>query len=473
MKRRISCSYLFWALLLSNFGACVPSDEYDIPEPAIPEDAFLETNTSLDAVAGAYYQSSEEVDVVTFKEELVLEAYVVSSDEAGNFYKELILQDSSENPTAGVAVQLNQASYFETFDFGRKVYVKLKGLSLGELNGVLALGMANGKVIEQIPLSRIQEFIIRTPEVAEITPLTVRAIEFNDRMENLFVQLENYQFSSFYVNEENPFSFGSEDNDEFDGERKVESCNGDFPFIVSTSTFANFKYFDLPRGSGNLRGVLTRDFYDEFFTVYLNSPSDLQFDNPGRCDLLSFDCGLSSNTGSRILFMEDFEDQSNNSPISGNGWTNFVQEGSEAWEAYTATGVNASLGRSARVQTSGSGDYKTISWLISPPINFDAQGGEVLQFASSTSFGDNSMLELFYSNDWNGTVEDFSDATWKVVSSAYVATNSDYFGDWIPSGRVSLACAEGVGYIAFRYTGSDLTHYDGVFELDNVIISSN
>src|SRR5690606_16851440 len=123
-------------LIVIITASCVPGDDFEVPEALKTEVEVLVPNSDLDAVLGAYFQSSEEVEVVTFEEELILEAYVVSSDESGNFYKELILQDAPENPRAGVAVQLNLASYYETFDFGRKIYVNLKGLSLGELNGV-------------------------------------------------------------------------------------------------------------------------------------------------------------------------------------------------------------------------------------------------------------------------------------------------------------------------------------------------
>ena len=371
----------FLVLLLS--ASCVPGDDFEVPEALESEELILNTNTDLDAILGAYFQSSEDVDVVTFEEDFILEAYVVSSDESGNFFKELILQDAPENPRAGVAVQLNMASYHETFDFGRKVYVNLKGLSLGELNGVTALGIGNGKLIEQIPLSRIQEHIIRTRDTVQIVPLSITVLGFNDRTENLFVRIDNVQFSGFYVGGETPFTFASEDNDEFDGEREIVSCNGDFPFILSTSTFADFKSLRLPTGSGSLEGILTRDFYDEFYTIYLNSTQDINFTQSTRCDPPSLDCGIAQRAGTRILFREDFENQKNNSPISGNGWTNLVQEGSVSWEGFSASGANASLGTSARVQIPGSGDYRSVSWLITPPIQFGTQSNEVLKFRTS------------------------------------------------------------------------------------------
>ena len=64
-----------------------------------------------------------------------IEGYVVSSDATGNFYKKLIIQDKSENPTAGIEIVLNKTSLSETYDIGRKVYVKLDGLSVSYDDG--------------------------------------------------------------------------------------------------------------------------------------------------------------------------------------------------------------------------------------------------------------------------------------------------------------------------------------------------
>ncbi len=457
----------FLTLLL--FCACAPDEDFELPE--LPQqDISLETNTDLHATLGAFYQSRDKF--VTFEQDYIFEAYVVSSDEAGNFYKELVVQDKPENPTAGINIRINLNSYFQYYNFGRKIYVNVKGLSIAEVNGVATLGVASGKQVDNIPQSQVSEHLIRSSEVAVVEPLPVTALEFSDQLENLFVRVENVQFNKMLVNPANPFTFASEANDEFDGERLVESCSGDFPFILSTSTYSDFKAFQLPKGSGSIEGVLTRDFYDDFYTIYVNAPADIHFSDTARCDPAIFDCGKAAATGSKILFFEDFTSEKNNKPVAGNGWTNFVQEGSKPWEGFTATGDNASLGRSARMRPAGSGDQRSISWLITPAINFDKNQGEVLSFKTSTSFADGSLLDVLISTDWDGEDETILQAEWKILSSAYVAQNSDFFGDWLSSGNVDLSCAEGKGYIAFRYSGSDLPNYDGIYELDEVIISA-
>ncbi|MEG9327664.1 DUF5689 domain-containing protein [Salinimicrobium catena] len=457
-------------LLLLLLNACVAHDDFDLPETVHLSDVDLEPNSDLNAVLGLFYQDPDEI--ITFQGDLIFEAYVVSSDEAGNFYKELIVQDKPENPTAGLNIRINMNSYSQFYDFGRKLLINVNGLSIGEMNGVPTLGVVNGKQIENIPQAKISDHLFRTGIVAEIVPLQIEALQFNDRYENLFVELKNVQFSDFLVDPQNPFTYAAEDVDEFDGERLLESCTADFPFILSTSTYADFSSFRLPAGSGDLQGVLTRDFYDEFYTIYLNSPDDIRF-TESRCEKQTLDCGLAAAHGSKILFSEDFSEQTNNKPIKGSGWKLIVQEGSKEWEAFTATGANASLGRSARLRPAGSGDRKTVSWLVSPAINFDTNTGEVLSFKTSTSFANGSMLEVLISTDWDGNEENFLQANWKMLSAAYIAQNSDFFGDWISSGHVDLSCVEGKGYIGFRYTGSDSPYYNGIYELDDVLVTAN
>lgn len=461
-------TFLLSLLLLFS---CVPDDEFDEPGPeAIPAVA-AKVNADLKAVLGRYYQGK--METTYFEEDLVIEAYVISSDEAGNWYKELVVQDRPENPLAGVAIKINMTSYFQFYNFGRKVYINLNGLSIGNVNGIPTLGIASGKQVENIPQSRVSRHITRSSGVYDIVAKPIGSHQFDENLKNLYVKVENVQFSKILVDPENPFTYASEANDEFDGERILESCSGNFPFILSTSTYADFAAFKLPKNSGSVKGVLTRDYYDGFYTIYLNSPVDIDFSENKRCDPLTRGCGISVSTGTKILFQEDFTSEKNNKPVLGNGWSNYIQEGSRPWEAYTATGGNASLGRSARMRPGGSGDSRSISWLITPRINFDTNSGEVLNFKTSTSFANGSFLDVLISTDWDGQDENILSASWATLASAYVAQDTDFFGDWLSSGNVDLSCFEGKGHIAFRYTGSDLAYYNGIYELDDILISAD
>ncbi len=154
---------------------------------------------------------AENNEIYTFEStETFMEAYVVSSDEGGNFYKELVVQDKPENPNAGLLILVDDNSLFETFNFGRKIFVKLDGLSLWENNGVIQLGKQNRGDVAAIPNALIDEHLIRTTETVEIVPLPVEISEFSEEYENLYVKLDNVQFNRNLIQEERRFTFSGE-----------------------------------------------------------------------------------------------------------------------------------------------------------------------------------------------------------------------------------------------------------------------
>jgi hypothetical protein len=93
----------------------------------------------------------------------------------------------------------------------------------------------------------------------------------------------------------------------------------------------------------------------------------------------------------------------------------------------------------------------------------------VLSFRTSTAFADNSKLEVFYSNNFNGDATQVKKASWKALS-AWISSAEDNDQIWIDSGDIPLNKTEGELYFAFRYTGSGKTASDGTFELDDIRI---
>ena len=284
--------------------------------------------------------------------------------------------------------------------------------------------------------------------------------------ENTLIQLNNMQLNRFELGA----TFASESFDEFDGLRLLESCESGIQMIMQTSTFSDFKSLIVPQGKGHIIGVFGRDFRDNFSVILPLSSADVHFDSIERCDPLEFSCGIAATFGSENLFFEDFESQRNNRVIEGNGWTNYIEIGSEGWEAWSSTSTNASLGRSARFQSASSGDTENIGWLITPEINLDTQNGETLRFKTSNSRADSSFMEVLYSQDWDGTEANVTSATWAVLSDAYVVKDTDSFVTWFNSGNIDLSCISGTVHIAFKFTGGDKESFDGIYELDDVSI---
>ncbi len=256
-------------LVFFTFLSCVET-EFEIPETTETEIDITGTEVSIKSVIDNLSQSTE--PVISYREtDTYITGYVTSSDVAGNFYHELIIQDLPENPTAGVTLQLNQTALYTVYEPGRKVYVKLDGLSVAEENGVVQLGIRDGNGITEIPASVLSKTVYRSTEVATLIPLIVNITDFSPELENLHISLEDVQLNRREVLGENTKTFAGEVTDEFDGIRLLETCDNRGNTLLSTSTFAKFKSVALPKGRGSISGILSRDFYDDFYIIRVNT----------------------------------------------------------------------------------------------------------------------------------------------------------------------------------------------------------
>lgn len=462
-------------LLMVVLGAvafsCVEDDDFAVPETAPVNVDAPENLQSMESVINQIFQSNDQV--VTFEtENAYMEGFVISSDQAGNWFEEIVLQDAVENPQNGIGVLIDVNPLFTTYQTGQRVYIKLDGLTAGLSNGMPVLGLAGtGNFLEKIPPALQDDVFLRDDDVFEIIPTVVTdPSDFTtDRLLTL-IEIPNVQFATADVGR----SFASEPTDQFDGLRFLQTCDDFFaaPIRLETSTFSDFKANRLFDGSGSVRAILARDFEDDNFVIRVNTLEDFDFDQDVRCNFDVVSCGTASGPGSNTILFEDFESE-NFGTAEPAGWTNYIQDGSVEFTVYDSFGTNASLGRSVNIGSFRSGDASSVAWLITPQIDFDAQMGEVFSFDSSNSFSDGSTLQVLYSADWDGTEANIETATWEPLADAEVVSDSEFFGNWVSSGNVSLDCLSGAGYLAFKYEGSGEEETDGTYEIDNISVTSN
>lgn len=450
------------AIVLVSFVlliGCVKDDDFSIPEglEGITEYPNQDAEfNSISSVLGSY--GSNNNSPFTYEEEgpgvseKYTEGYVVSSDEGGNFYKELIIQDAPENPTAAIVIQADKNPLFTQYQFGRKVFVKLNGLTVGESNGVLQLGRLDGEQIARIPSTLVVEHITRAAEIATIVAKEVSISDFSDELESQYIRLTDMQFSSDLVVGKTT-TFAAESSDSFDGERQLESCATGNSVILSTSTFSDFKSLNLPANRGSIEGVLTRDFFDDFYTIYINTPEGIDFEGE-RCD---------------PVFEETFSSAVDNTDLDIEGWINYAEAGSVVWteQVYSGNGY-------AEYNPYNSGDNSNIGWMITPAIDLDAQEGEFLTFETEHAYPDSGHdpLDVLISTDFDGTETGIATATWTELTFdvSYIVD----FGTWFnftSSGNVDISGYSGDAYIAFRYTGSDSANQNMTLHVDNVRVS--
>lgn len=433
----IKTAILYW------FSACDTNDDGEIN----PDDGEVES---------PYFFGNDNTDYIS--------GYVTSSDQTGNFYKELFLQDNSIDPEAAIKVSINFRDLYTKYEPGRKIYIYLKGLSLGKnQSGELVLTEGDEQSMDDYIRENVAKANIkRNCEAVAITPLSLESpLVVNDSHLGKYVQFSNVQFhyTELGKNFVDPL-------DSYDTHLVINSCDDYSTILLETSTYASFKNNPIPEGMGSVEGILTRDYEDEVYVLRVNSPDSFSFDDT-RCDP---GCTYADAQGTTNLFSDDFESQAAYSLISGNGWTNYIEEGTKGWIAYPDSYNDPNLGLSARMGSYNSGDTSSIAWLIMPAIDFDAQEGETLVFKTSNSFSDGSTLQLYKSTDWDGTEANITSATWEAYPVGYIVQDDDYYTEWFDAGIIDLSCEEGVTYFAFKYVGSGNEDFDGSYEIDEIYI---
>ena len=482
---KITLSFL---LILGTFTSCVDDKDFDTPQVGNAIDNDI-SNTTITAAKNALIQDYQSGDpstlIYTFPDllpdesnALIAVAYVVGDDTTGNFYKKLVVQNLPENPTSGLEISIDAGNLHTLYNVGRKVYINLNGLTIGYFDG--SQGSAPGYINQSVPgnstpgiyklgvlgedyaVDRIsdldyQNVIVRSSVTETVVPKMIATSDISDDTMNTFVQFENMQFELGELGK----TYAGEINDSYDASRYLLSCDTDYVFGLMTSTFSNFKSQTLPLDKGTVKGVLMKNYREVDPVVVINSTNDVDFTDADRCDPVILDCGMATAAGMTDLLMENFD-----SGI-GAGWTNYTQAGTENWETFS--GASALSGNSVRMGSYNSGDASSISWLISPVIDMDAQMGETLEFQTSNSFSDGSKLELMFSTDWDGTEAGVATASWGIIPAATIVDDGEYYQNWVSSGVVDLSCATGTNfYLAFKYTGSGDASFDGTYELDNI-----
>ena len=230
----------FFLLVLFTLSCDVPT-QIIIANPSNVQ--LPEKTTSIEAIRSRVRQS--ETNYVKFSNEedsLWIEAYVVSSDESGNFYKELYVQDQYENPTQGLRILIDRTALVDLFPMGRKVAILLNGLGAGFKSNVLTLGEYQSTDIGHFSQFLIDKHIKYSDSIYTVEPLVLSIDDFQDSDYGKLIQLNDVQFS--LAEKHNTYS--GEAFDEFDGERRLIQCIDYRSIWLSTSTFANFKSLELP-----------------------------------------------------------------------------------------------------------------------------------------------------------------------------------------------------------------------------------
>lgn len=199
-------------------------------------------------VSIAYLKSLYVSSPVKVEEDIHVEGRIVSSDKKGNFYQTLCIEDE----TGGIALRVQGDRLFDKFLYGNMVSVSCNSLWLGEYGGMVQMGeySADGRYqISPVPEEKALSVLWFHPgSGARPRPSVLRIGGCSERYLSCFVRFNGVQL----VDEEAGMSWCDEGADT---DRHITDEAGD-TLVVRTSRHAAFASYLLPRGNGQIDGVL-------------------------------------------------------------------------------------------------------------------------------------------------------------------------------------------------------------------------
>ncbi|HYI76393.1 MAG TPA: DUF5689 domain-containing protein, partial [Chryseolinea sp.] len=187
------------ALFSAALTGCIKDD--DFAEPVIE---CAEVNLTANKEVADLYAVATGLPA-QYAAEDIIEAYVTSSDERGNFFKSVSFQTNPTDGSAplGFSVAIDETGLFaKKFTVGRKVFVKLKDLYFAKIDGSLKIGQlfesTVGRIAEAEYASKVIPSCVIVEEDELVRTLTIQQAK-NDINLNTLIELENVQFKDEFV----------------------------------------------------------------------------------------------------------------------------------------------------------------------------------------------------------------------------------------------------------------------------------
>ncbi|MCX2718315.1 DUF5689 domain-containing protein [Lentiprolixibacter aurantiacus] len=293
---------------------CTEGDNYS--KPLLCENEW-KSNISI-----AELQSLYPGETVRIQDNQFLEAYVISSDQEGNFFGSIHIQDLPDNPTAGLEVLIDLPDTHIFYPMGHRILIRLKGMYLGKDGEIFQLGgvssfFGNQKV-GRLPASLTEKHLqLGCADSYELVPKSISLQRLELENPGTYVEIDSVQFTEDIIGQ--PFA-----ETEQETIRLLEDCYGNSIEVVN-SGYADFAWTPLPAGSGKISGILLKDRGS--LIIRINKLKEVKFihercpsgPDPITSDSLFLSEIADPDNNSEARFVELFNAGSDDLPLAG--WT--------------------------------------------------------------------------------------------------------------------------------------------------------
>ncbi|MFL9844078.1 DUF5689 domain-containing protein [Flavobacterium rhizosphaerae] len=473
MKSKFLKAAALTVVFSAVFSGCANNDDYGtvVVECENPGLIANKTPAQLFAMAGtAPVMYTNQV----VNQEDIIEAYVNSSDERGNFFKTVYMQTLPTEGQApiGFSVAIDDNSLFgEGFYPGNKVYIKLDSLYYAKVNSSLAIGALYNGSIGRISQFDYKEHLVPSCSEKVSEEQLVRTMSITQALNNAnlntLIELENVQFEYQYLGG----TYFDEDDDEntaggATNRRLIDELGNSI--IFRTSSYANFSGDVIPANSGRVRGVLTK--YGSDFQFMARSEEDIKLDQE-RFGSLS----PTAKGGADITFSGSFTEDFESYAVDQQAFPKYINDylvGGRYWELTTFSS-NKYIEMTSYAGSSNPNGVTARTFFF-VPVNFgDASS---FTFDKEIRYMAGECLKVYYVTEENYeagdvfNVDTFVDITSEFNNLNYPTTPGTSQNSFTTAGTYAIpAGLTGNGFFVFEYHGGN--GVTTTIQIDNITVN--
>jgi hypothetical protein len=258
-------------VLSAVFAGCKKSYEAP-PETGAPN---IVANTTIKDLKARY---TAQGTTVAITDSVVISGIVNMDDKSGNYYQQISIQDE----TGGILLRLAGSNLNTNYPVGRRIFVKCKGLFLGDYGRMIQLGGGVDSIgggVTLLAANLQDQHIIKGALNQSLVPKVVTVAQLGTTLQdpyvNTLIQLDNFEFASGDLSKNYADAAAS-------GNRTIQGCTSPSSnkLTLRTSDFANFATLRVPQGNGTILGIYS--LFNSTKQLTIRDTTDVMFYGP-RC----------------------------------------------------------------------------------------------------------------------------------------------------------------------------------------------
>ena len=352
--------------------------------------------------------------ICRYDEQFIVKAVVVSSDEGGNCYKYLTIQDE----TGGIEIAIDRSSLYNDYPVGQTVYLNCAGLIVGDYHNKYQVGWVYQGSVGRIAPAALDRYLSKDGLPDLNNPLVAHPIEIKGSSDltaenvNCLVKIDGCRFDA--ADNGLPLS-----NNDFTTDRNVTFNGGSI--TVRTSNYAYFRNTLIDASKEYcLYGILS--VYNSTYQLTLRTKNDIQFSSASQVETIA-DLTFDANC------------------FTSGGWSQYPDNQSWKFQAY---GGNNFVYHNTATESCD-------DWLISPELTLGDLNGAQLFLDHQNNVGGSpaTYYQVYYSTTYNGGA--FNESEW----TAFNPNLNNYPSSFALSNGLDLSVIGNQKFcIALRYRKS-------------------